>query len=274
MIIDSLRRRPGAWKMLPAVLLAGFTLVPATASTPAATPLTEPPVHRNLSPTPGQVEIELTAAVTRMELVDGTESEVWAYNGAIPGPTLELREGDRVIVRFRNELPEDTTVHWHGLHLPFDADGSPMHPVASGEEYVYRFTVRQGAAGTYWYHPHPNHRTGWQVSMGLYGAVIIRAADDPLAHLPERLLILSDNRFAADGSIDLPPRHSPEGRVDFENGREGDVLFVNGQVHPTISIASGEIQRWRVLNVSGGRYYRPARLRLTWATTAACSSTR
>jgi FtsP/CotA-like multicopper oxidase with cupredoxin domain len=205
------------------------------------------------------VELTLTASVERLSLVPGTTTEVYAYDGRVPGPTLELWEGDHVIVRFRNDLPEETTVHWHGLHLPFDADGSPFHPVAPGEEYEYRFTIRPGTAGTYWYHPHPHHHTGPQVARGLYGAVIVRAVDDPLpASLTERVLILSDNRFLPDGSLDLPDPHAPQGRVDFENGREGDVLFVNGAVMPTLTIRPGEVQRWRVINASAGRYYRLA----------------
>lgn len=242
-----------------ALCLAASTVAFGARAALPGQPLAQPPVHRNLSSVPGTVEVELTARPTRMSLVPGSETDVWAYNGSIPGPTLEVREGDRVVVRFKNELPEATTVHWHGLHLPFDADGSPMHPVGPGEQYTYAFTVREGAAGTYWYHPHPNHRTGWQVGMGLYGTVIVRSVDDPLPEsIPERLLILSDNRFTPEGAIDLPERHSPEGRMDFENGREGDVLFVNGQLRPTLTIRSGEVQRWRVLNVSGSRYYRLA----------------
>jgi bilirubin oxidase len=215
------------------------------------------PFLTNLSDVPGVVHAALIAAPARMELVAGMETDVYAYNGRIPGPTLELREGDRVTVRFRNELSEPTTVHWHGLHLPIDSDGSPIDPVLPGEEKSYTFTVPEGSAGTYWYHPHPHHNTGPQVARGLYGAVVIRAADDPLpASYPERLLVLSDNRFASDGSIDLPHLQSPAGRVDSENGREGDVLFVNGEVMPTLEIRSGEIQRWRIVNASASRVYR------------------
>jgi bilirubin oxidase len=119
------------------------------------------------------------------------------------------------------------------------------------------FTVRPGTAGTYWYHPHPDHRTGHQLVMGLYGAIVVRAADDPLpVSLPERLLVLSDNRFGPDGSIDLPAMHSPNARTDAENGREGDVLFVSGRIMPTFTIRSGEVQRWRVVNASAARIYR------------------
>jgi bilirubin oxidase len=116
------------------------------------------------------------------------------------------------------------------------ADGSPFHPVPPGGRHDYVFTVRPGTAGTYWYHPHLHHKTGEQVARGLYGAIVVRAADDPLpASLPERLLVLSDNRFRPDGSLDLPDPRSPSGRTDAENGREGDVLFVSGQVLPTLA---------------------------------------
>jgi bilirubin oxidase len=202
------------------------------------------------------VEVTLTAAPARLSLIAGGPTDMFIYNGQFPGPTLEFREGDRVTVHFRNNLPEATTVHWHGLHLPFTSDGSPFHPVEPGEQYDYAFTIRPGTAGTYWYHPHPHHRTGYQIAKGLYGAIIVRAADDPLRALPEKVIIISDNRFAPDGSIDLPASLSPEGIIDRENGREGDVIFVNGAVMPAIVIRAGEVQRWRVINASAARVYR------------------
>jgi FtsP/CotA-like multicopper oxidase with cupredoxin domain len=220
--------------------------------------LAEPPVLTNLSSAQGTVEVRLVAARARLSLLPGVETDMFAYNGQIPGPTLELREGDRVIVRFRNELPEETTVHWHGLHLPFAMDGSPFHPVASHAEHIYEFTIHPGTAGTYWYHPHPHHRTGYQVAKGLYGAIVVRAADDPLPDLPEKLLVLSDNRFRDDGALDFPESGSLQARIDAENGREGDVVFVNGRIQPALEIRPGEVQRWRVINASAARVYRLA----------------
>jgi FtsP/CotA-like multicopper oxidase with cupredoxin domain len=163
-----------------------------------------------------------------------------------------------VIVHLRNELPDETTVHWHGLHIPWVADGSPFHPLRPGDEVTLEFTIPEGTAGTYWYHPHPDHRTGYQVAKGLYGAFIVRARHDPLPEMTERVIILADNRFLSDGEVDVQDRGTPQGRIDFENGREGDVLFVNGQVMPTIPIRSGEVQRWRIVNASGARVYRLA----------------
>jgi FtsP/CotA-like multicopper oxidase with cupredoxin domain len=217
-----------------------------------------PPVLVNISKLPKTVEVNITAAVTTLSLQPGIKSEVFAYNGRVPGPTLDVREGDHVIVHFRNDLPEPTTIHWHGIHLPFESDGSPFHPIQPGKTLDYEFTVRPGTAGTYWYHPHPDHRTGFAIGKGLFGAIVVHAADDPLPVMSEKLLILSDNRFLHDGAIDFPDPASHHGGIDEENGREGPVLFVNGQVTPTLTIRSGEVQRWRVVNASAGRIYRIA----------------
>ena len=204
------------------------------------------------------MEVNLTAAPARLSMVPGKTTDGYAYNGTVPGPMLEVREGDRVIVHFKNELAEATTIHWHGLHIPATMDGSPYHPVAPGTTFDYVFTIPRGSAGTYWYHPHPHHNTGVQMAKGLYGVVIVRAADDPLQALPEKVLVIADNRFLDDGSLDFPDPHSIPGRIDFENGREGNVLFVNGKIMPTVEISSGEIQRWRIVNASGARVYRLA----------------
>ncbi|MGH7459523.1 MAG: multicopper oxidase family protein [Longimicrobiales bacterium] len=242
-----------------------FATLDATAQQPqrttadvVAAALSSPPVLENRSRAPNTVEVTLSATRTRLSLVPGKETDVFAYNGRIPGPTLEVREGDRVIIHFRNDLGEETTVHWHGLHIPWSSDGSPFHPIAPDQQVDFDFRIPAGTAGTYWYHPHPHHHTRDQVAKGLYGAIIVRAADDPLRNLPEKVLVLGDNRFLADGSVDLPERRSPQGRIDFENGREGNVLFVNGQVMPELSIRSGEVQRWRVINASAARVYRLA----------------
>jgi FtsP/CotA-like multicopper oxidase with cupredoxin domain len=220
--------------------------------------LTYPPVLENLSSKPGVVELNLTAAPTRLELVPDKPTEAFAYNGTVPGPTIDLHEGDSVVIHFHNKLPERTTVHWHGLHLPAGADGSPMNPVLPGGTFDYVFKVGMGTAGTYWYHPHPDRTTTEQVAKGLYGALIIRPAHDPLEGIPERLMILSDNRFRPDGSVDLPDPKSLAAQIDEENGYEGNVLLVNGRATPTLSIRRGELQRWRIVNASAARVYRLA----------------
>ena len=94
------------------------------------------------------------------------------------------------------------------------------------------------------------------MARGLYGVLVVRAPDDPLAGIPERTIVLADNRLLPDGSLDMPEPHTLAGRIDAENGREGEVLLVNGKVMPEIPIRSGEVQRWRILNTSAGRFYR------------------
>ncbi|HEV2642620.1 MAG TPA: multicopper oxidase family protein [Candidatus Elarobacter sp.] len=221
--------------------------------------LSNPPVLRNISSKPHTVEVNITAAPARLALLPGHVTDVYAYNGSIPGPTLEAREGDKVIIHFHNALPEPTTVHWHGVHLPAAMDGSPFDLVPAGGHFDYVFTIQRGTAGTYWYHPHPDGRSDYQVGMGLFGAFIVRADDDPIpATIPDRVLVLSDNRFRPDGSIDFADTSSAQGEVDEENGREGNVLFVNGQIMPALAIRSGEVQRWHVINASASRVYRLA----------------
>ena len=235
---------------------------PFQAGAPAAAEtFTSPPILRNTSEKPGVVELDLTAAPSRLELVPGKPTTAWAYNGTVPGPTIELREGDTVTIHFHNKLAQTTTVHWHGLHIPAGADGSPLNPVMPGGNQDYTFKVPLGSAGTYWYHPHPDMTTTAQVAKGLYGALTVlpaRPAEDPLAGIRDRLLILADNRFQPDGSVDLPDHMSPAGHIDAENGREGNVLLINGQTMPTIEIRPGELQRWRIINAAAARIYRLA----------------
>lgn len=231
---------------------------PAAPERVAANGWAAPAVLQNESNSPGVVEFDLTASPTRLELLSGKPTDAWAYNGTVPGPTIELREGDRVTIHFHNKLPQTSTVHWHGLHLPATSDGSPLHPVPPGGSRDYVFRVPLGSAGTYWYHPHPDMTTTEQVSRGLYGALIVRPAQDPLAGIQDRLLILSDNRFLEDGAVDLPHHTTAQGNIDAQNGREGEVLFVNGKTMPTLTIRPGEWQRLRIINAAAARVFRLA----------------
>ncbi len=212
--------------------------------------LKQPSIAPNLSNRPGIVEVNLTAEPARLNLLPGFATMVYTYNRQIPGPTIEAKEGDRVIIHFTNRLPEPTTIHWHGLEIPPEADGNPWDPVPPGGQKDYVFDIPPGTAGTFWYHPHLHKASALQVAKGLVGAFIVRSAEDPLAFLPEKLIILWDNRFMNNGSI------APHSIMDWLNGREGDILFVNGQIKPRITLRSGEIQRWRIINASSARYYR------------------
>src|SRR5215203_4530637 len=101
------------------------------------------------NPDPRIVEIDLVAQLADFE-VDGKTVRAWTYNGGVPGPLIKARVGDRLIVRFTNQLDEPTTVHWHGVRVPIEMDGVPeisQPEVKKGESFVYDFTVRD--AGLY-----------------------------------------------------------------------------------------------------------------------------
>jgi len=117
-------------------------------------------------------EFDLTIAETAVNYT-GTPRMATTINGSIPGPILRWHEGDTVTLRVTNRLPVDTSIHWHGILLPFEMDGVPgiSYPgIRPGETFTYRFKVQQ--SGTYWYHSH----SGFQEQTGMYGAILIEPA--------------------------------------------------------------------------------------------------
>jgi manganese oxidase len=114
----------------------------------------------------------LTASKMRWETARGQTVEGWAYNEQIPGPQIRVKEGDRVRVILKNELPESTVIHFHGLELPNDQDGVPFitqPPVKPGQSFTYEFTVPN--SGSHMYHSH--HNAAKQVGLGLLGAFVV-----------------------------------------------------------------------------------------------------
>jgi len=119
-------------------------------------------------------EFNLTVAQTPVNFT-GTPRMATTINGSIPGPTLRWREGETVTIRVTNLLNETTSIHWHGIILPYQMDGVPgvsFSGIAPGETFVYRFKVEQ--SGSYWYHSH----SGFQEQTGMYGAIIIDPASE------------------------------------------------------------------------------------------------
>ena len=224
---------------------------PATRTTLAeGAPLPAPAILGNESADPGRFEAALRPAPVRAELLAGQTTTLLAYNGACPGPLIELREGQHVRITLDNALAEDTTIHWHGLIVPADQDGNPMDPVPAGTRRVYQYDIPQGTAGTYWYHPHPYDRTALQVANGLAGPLIVRAADDPLAHLPEVTMFITSLRLDADARV------SPDDAVDWTVGRQRETLLVNGARLPVHTVRPGVTQRWRIVNATPARHFR------------------
>jgi len=143
---------------------------------------------------------DVVAAPARVSLAGGVATDVWAYNGQVPGPQLRVRLGETVRVRFTNRLPQATTIHWHGVRLPNDMDGVPTDKrpaIEPGGTFVYEFTPKD--AGTFWYHPH--HRSSEQVERGLYGVLIVEDAALP-AYQQDVVWILDDWLLTPDQQVE------------------------------------------------------------------------
>ncbi len=138
-------------------------------------------------------EFDLTIAHTHVNIT-GTEKLATTINGTVPGPTLHWREGDTVTLRVKNLLDEETSLHWHGIILPYQMDGAPQisfNGIAPGETFTYQFKVKQ--SGTYWYHSHSE----MQEQTGLYGAIVIDPAQpnsikDSIQAERDYVVLLSD----------------------------------------------------------------------------------
>ncbi len=196
----------------------------------------------------GANRYRLEAGEVEWEIAPGRTVRGYGFNGQVPGPILEAKQGVPLEIEFTNRLPEPTVIHWHGLRIPAAMDGTEVvqRPVQPGETFTYRFTPPD--AGTFWYHPHLNETE--QLEKGLYGALIVRAADE-LALDGEMILVFDDLRIDKSGQI-----AKFGGLKDRHNGREGKVRLINGTSEPEFAIAAGQIERWRIVNASSARYVR------------------
>lgn len=202
------------------------------------------------NPDPRVVEVEIVAMVSDVE-VAGKRVRAWTYNGGLPGPLIRANVGDRLIVHFRNELDEPTTIHWHGVRVPIEMDGVPgisQPPVKRGETFVYDFVVHD--AGLYWYHPHV--MSAKQVGYGLYGPLLVEDPDEDVGVADAITLVLSDIGLDARGGLEPWDSGGSAGMVF---GREGNHVLVNGRWRPTLRARAGAPQRWRIVNAAKTRFF-------------------
>lgn len=242
------------WLLVLAPLLLPACAPPQPEPTSTRTlPAPRPAV--DLDPAPDTVEIELVAEIATVELVPGIATEVWAYRDAgdpeavatVPGPLVSAALGQRLVVHVRSELPEATTVHWHGLRVPEGMDGNPMvsGPIEPGGSFTYDVVLRD--PGLHWYHPHLH--ADEQIQRGLQGPLLVRGPDEPVV-ATERVLVLDDVGLDEQGELVIEPSEA-----DVMYGRRGNALLVNGQRPATTSAAAGAIERWRLVNTSNGRTF-------------------
>lgn len=217
------------------------------------------------------VELAIKASPAEKQPLPGARTSVWSYQGEVLrgeqsllqpspdsylGPTLRLRKGQKVRLRFTNNLPESSIIHWHGLHVPAAMDGHPSTVVEAGQTYLYEFEVAN-RAGTYWYHPHPHERTGPQVYRGLAGLLLIADDEEAGAGLPggdyDVPLVIQDRTF--DGNNQLV--YLPGGMMDRMMGFLGERMLVNGRPDFVLPVAT-RAYRLRLLNGSNSRIYKLA----------------
>ncbi|MBS63130.1 MAG: copper oxidase [Salinisphaera sp.] len=274
--IDQSRRRllgrigglAGVSALSPTFLLAGCDNETIAGSDVPAS------AHPNVEQGPFDVDFRLSAQSGTVPILPGTPSEVWHYRGALakgppdtlaslgesyPGPLIRLRRGQRIRARLENRLPEDTTVHWHGLHVPPNVDGQPRLPIKPGESATVAFDV-DDRAGLYWYHPHPHGpnggRVGFQSYAGLAGPLIIEDETERALDLPvgeqEMVLVLQDRSFAGDNELTFVG-----GMGSMMRGFLGNRVLVNGRPPETREIGP-QPYRLRILNGSNARIYKLA----------------
>ncbi|HUF79628.1 MAG TPA: multicopper oxidase family protein [Burkholderiales bacterium] len=179
------------------------------------------------------------------------QTAVWTYGGTVPGPELRLKQGERLSLELENLLPEDTTVHWHGIRLPNAMDGVPhltQPPIkANGGRFLYEFDLPD--AGTYWYHPHLG--SSGQVGRGVYAPLIIEELKPPAVDR-DLVWMLGDWRLDRQARV---VENFDNFRDASHAGRIGNTVTVNGAIRETFELRAGERVRLRLVNAANARIF-------------------
>jgi FtsP/CotA-like multicopper oxidase with cupredoxin domain len=204
----------------------------------------QPPTRRSVN---GQLSTTLRVRETQAQIGTG-QIKALTYEGTYPGPTLEVRPGDRLRVELVNDTNQITNIHTHGLHVsPNSPADNVLLAIEPHHRYQYEYDIpADHPAGTLWYHAHYHPLTDEQVFGGLFGALVVRGKLDELPGVAghrERVLIISQIQIKDHAIVPGP-----------DSSLSQQVTLVNGQYQPTIQIAPGEIQRWRILNATSVFY--------------------
>ncbi len=232
----------------------GFLTAAHAGSNDFVTPLPIPPLLENLDKSGKTARFALDVQQGKMSFFPGESTATIGYNGNFLGPTIRVRNGQRFNMSARNSLEQNTTLHWHGLHVPAQWDGGPRQPVAAGTTWKPEFTIKQEAA-TLWYHPHAMGLTGEQVYNGLAGLFYIEDDFSDSLDIPKDYgiddipLVIQDRRFFSNGQFAYA-----QNMHDVMNGVIGNYMLVNGAIQPTLSVHAGLI-RLRLLNGSNSSIY-------------------
>jgi FtsP/CotA-like multicopper oxidase with cupredoxin domain len=196
---------------------------------------------------------ELTARPARVQLAPPSypQTEIWGYDGAMPGPELRIAQGARVQKSFRNQLPQASSVHWHGIRIDNAMDGVAgltQAAVEPGRGFDYDFVAAD--AGTYWYHAH--NRSTEQIARGLYGALIVEEPEAPDIDR-EEILILDDWLLDPDTAQIDPDFTSRHDRSHA--GRRGNFIATNGRFDLSLDVKQNERLRLRLINAANARIF-------------------
>src|SRR5436305_2843765 len=199
--------------------------------------------------------LELRAEQVRKRIGEATV-KMLAYNRSIPGPTLKVAQGSEVTVHFTNQTDLETTVHWHGLRLENRFDGVPtgahqgmMAPVPIGGSFTYR--VRFPDPGLYWYHPHM--REDYTQEFGLYAPIIVVPSDAAYWSPVNREVTLTLDDILLEGGKIAPFSRTLSDHTAME--RFGNVMLVNGETSPQLSLSQGEVVRLYLVNTANVRVF-------------------
>ncbi len=246
-------------------------------------PLTVPPVAKSagIRPLPASPKTKLpyyrfAAQPVEMKIHrDLKPTRFWSYGPSVPGPTLEMRRGEEVLVEWANELPQQhflpidyrlhgaepdnpqvrTVSHLHGAHLPPDSDGYPEDWLPPGKSVLYHYPNPQDAA-MLWYHDHAMGINRLNIYAGLFGVAIVRDQVEDALNLPsgkyEIPLVIFDRLITPEGQLYYPISELP--RAPWVPEVFGDAILVNGKLFPYLEVEPRKY-RFRVLNASNGRFY-------------------
>lgn len=230
---------------------------------PIGAVLVDPPTMPDLNPDPNIVEVNLEARIAPVN-VNGVTANLMTYNGCYPGPTIRVRKGNILRIHMKNSLPATnatnflgfkknlTNLHTHGWHVsPKAPSDFMMYELNPGETYNHEYDTSLQEAGTLsLYHPHKHGLVAEQYWAGLMGCLVVEDETPALANFETHILVLKDITIS-NGS---PAPHSS--MMDYMNGKEGDVVMVDGQVNPRLYVKAGQVQRWRIVNASNARFYK------------------
>ncbi|MFU8842574.1 MAG: multicopper oxidase domain-containing protein [Bacteroidales bacterium] len=180
------------------------------------------------------------------EFFPGFQTNTMGVNGNILGPTVILEKGQQVTLHVENQLQEETTLHWHGLHVSSENDGGPHTVINPGETWSPAFTVLDNAS-TYWYHPHLHHKTNEHVSKGISGFIIVKDQE-------EAGIVLPRNYGTDDFPLVIQTRDFDDDKEIVFHSNSDDILMVNATLDPFISVPA-QIVRLRLLNGSSMRTF-------------------